>query len=101
VALPAPITITVPSTVSNTVVATTPVVPADVIGGPASLVFPQIVTGGGWSTELAIGNTSAGAQSVRIDFFGSDGRVASSLTNVLIPPRGVVFFTADLSVIGQ
>jgi len=100
--LPAPITVTVPSAVS-TVAPTTPVavVPADVIGGPASLVFPQIVTGGGWSTELAIGNTSAGSQSVRIDFFGSDGVVATSLTNVLIPPRGVAFFTADLSAIGQ
>jgi hypothetical protein len=103
VPLPAPVTVTVPSTVSTTVAATTPVavVPADVIGGAASLVFPQIVTGGGWSTELAIGNTSVGSQSVRIDFFGADGVVATSLTNVLIPPRGVVFFTVDLSVIGQ
>jgi hypothetical protein len=103
VPLPAPVNVTVPSTVSTTVAATTPVavVPADVIGGPGALVFPQIVTGGGWSTELAIGNTSAGSQSVRIDFFGSDGSVASSLTSVLIPPRGVVFFTADLSVIGR
>jgi hypothetical protein len=64
-------------------------------------VFPQIVTGGGWSTELAIGNTSAGSQSIRIDFFGSDGSVATSLTSILIPPRGVVFITADLSVIAH
>jgi len=91
VPLPTPVAVAVPTT---TAVA---VVPTDVIGGAASFVFPQIVVGGGWSSEIALGNTSAGSQSIRIDFFGSDGVVASSLTNILIPPRGVVFFTADLS----
>jgi len=83
-------TFSIPATVSNSPVSTRPT-----IGGLASLVFPQVATGGDWSTEIAIGNTSAGLQSVRVDFFRSDGLETNSLTNVVIPPRGVVFFSAD------
>jgi hypothetical protein len=87
---PAPI-FSVPVTVSNSPVPTTVS-----IGGTASLVFPEITTGGDWSTDIAIGNTSAGQQSIRIDFFRSDGSLASSLTNIVIPALGVVFVSADL-----
>lgn len=65
------------------------------IGGNAALVFPQIVTGGGWSTEIVLGNSSAGAQIVRIDFFSSDGLATNSLTDIAIPPRGVFFFSSE------
>jgi hypothetical protein len=65
------------------------------IGGGGSLVFPQVATGGVWSTEIALGNTSSGEQSVRIDFFRSDGVETNSLTDVVIPPRGVVFLSAS------
>jgi hypothetical protein len=63
------------------------------IGGGASLIFAQVVVGGGWSTEIAIGNTSAGTQVVRIDFFGANGISTGSLTDIVIPPRGVFFFS--------
>jgi hypothetical protein len=89
--IPPPPIFSIPITVSSAPVPTTPS-----IGGTASLVFPQVASGGDWSTEMAIGNTSAAVQTVRIDFFRSDGLVARSLTDVAIPPRGVVFVPADL-----
>src|SRR5204863_7883854 len=88
--MPSPV-FSVPATVSSSPVPTTAS-----IGGIGALVFPQVATGGDWSTEITIGNTSAAQQSVRIDFFRSDGFVANSLANVVIPPRGVVFVPADL-----
>jgi hypothetical protein len=65
------------------------------IGGSGALVFAQIATGGSWSTDIAIGNTSAGIQNIRIDFFGPDGAPSGSLTNIVIPSRGVFFFTTN------
>jgi hypothetical protein len=62
------------------------------IGGSASIIFAQVVTGGEWSTEIAIGNTSAGIQRIRIDFFGPNGLNTGSLTDIVIPSRGVFFF---------
>jgi hypothetical protein len=63
------------------------------IGGGASLIFAQVAAGGGWSTEIAIGNTSAATQVVRVDFFGANGISTGSLTDIAIPPRGVFFFS--------
>src|SRR5262249_14602468 len=63
------------------------------VGSIGSLIFAQVVTGGGWSTDITIGNTSAGIQGLQIDFFGSNGINTNSVTNILIPPRGVFFFT--------
>ena len=72
------------------------VVPAtSTIGGPASFVFAQVVSGGDWSTEIAIGNTSSASQSIRIDFFGSNGARTRSVTNVVIQPRAVFVFSTD------
>ena len=68
------------------------------IGGPGALVFPQVVTGGGWSTEIAVGNTSAGTQVIRIDFFSPTGVLVQSVTGITIAPRGVFFVTADLGI---
>ena len=81
--------------VSPVTVTTSPVPTITSIGVTNSLVFPQIVIGGGWTTEIAIGNTSGGSQTVRIDFFGQDGVLVNSLTNIVIPPRGVFFFSSD------
>jgi hypothetical protein len=61
------------------------------IGGAGALVFAQVAVGGDWSTKLAIGNTSSGTQIIRIDFFGSDGSHSSSLSEIVIQPRGVSF----------
>jgi hypothetical protein len=71
-----------------------PVQSSPAIGGASALVFAQVATGA-WSTDIAVGNTSAGLQSIRIDFFGSDGVSRSSLTNIVIPPRGVFSFSTD------
>jgi len=68
------------------------------IGGPGALVFPQVVTGGGWSTEIAVGNTSAGTQVIRIDFFSPTGVLVQTVTGITIAPQGVFFVTADLSI---
>ena len=81
-----------PVTVSNSMVPT-----VTSVGGTAALVFPQVVTGGAWSTDIVLGNTSAGTQSVRIDFFTPDGLMTSSLTDIVIPPQGVFFFSSDVS----
>ena len=68
------------------------------IGGPASFIFAQVVTGGDWSTEIAVGNTSAGLQTIRIDFFADNGVNTGSLTDIVIPSRGVFTFnTAQVS----
>ncbi len=77
---------------------TTPIPPGSTaatppsLGGPFSMVFAQTAIGGAWSSEIAIGNTSAGLQTVRIDFFGADGSI-SSLDEVVIQPRGVFSFS--------
>ena len=70
-------------------VVTSPVPTTTSIGGSGSLVFAQIVVGGGWSTEIAVGNTSAGIQQIQIDFFGPDGSHMSTLPDIVIPSRGV------------
>jgi hypothetical protein len=87
--------------VQVTPVQVTPVQSAGSIGGGAAFVFPQVVTGGGWSTEIAVGNTSTATQSIRIDFFAPNGAPAGSFTNVSVPPLGVVFLSADLSGTNQ
>jgi len=71
---------------------------APTIGGGSALVFAQIAAGGDWSTDIAIGNTSAGIQTVRIDFFSPDGVRTGSVTNIVIPSRGVFRFPSDPSL---
>jgi hypothetical protein len=61
------------------------------------LTFAQIAVGGGWSTEISLGNTSSAPQVVRIDFFRADGVPTSSLENIVIPARGVFFISSDLA----
>jgi hypothetical protein len=53
------------------------------------------VSGGGWFTEIAIGNTSAGTQTIRVDFFGANGANTASLTDITIPSRGVFFVSTE------
>jgi hypothetical protein len=69
--------------------------PAAFIGGGGSMTFAEVATGGGWSTEIAIGNTSSAPQTVRVDFFGQNGANTRSLTNIVIPPRGVFLFSTE------
>src|SRR5262249_30414243 len=65
-----------------------------VIGGPGSLIFPQIVRGGGWFTELSIANITNTIVVVRVDFFGPHGELMGSLPSVSISPGTVFFFSA-------
>jgi hypothetical protein len=87
---PSPQPVTPPMTTSTAGSQTTPT-----IGGSGALVFAQIARGGGWSTEIAIGNTSSAPQIVRVDFFSQNGATAGSLTDIVIPPQGVFFFSTD------
>ena len=79
-----------PVTVTSSPVPTT----NSVVGG-VSLVFPQVVTGLNWSTEIAIGNTSTTSQVAQVDFFDPSGVQTGSFTDVLVPARGVVILSAD------
>jgi len=63
------------------------------IGGGTSLVFAQTAAEGDWSSTITVGNSSAGFQQLRIDFFSGDGSVAGSLTDITIQPRGVFVFS--------
>jgi hypothetical protein len=78
-----------PVTVTSSPVPTT----NSVVGG-VSLVFPQVVTGLNWSTEIAIGNTSTTSQVAQVDFFDPSGVQTGSFTHVLVPARGVVVLSA-------
>jgi hypothetical protein len=69
--------------------------PTPTIGGAGAMVFAEVAAGGGWSTEIAIGNTSSATQTIRIDFFGENGANTGSLTDIVIPPRGVFLFSSD------
>jgi hypothetical protein len=72
----------------------TPVPTTTTIGGGGSMVFPQVVAGGDWFTEITVGNTSSANQTIRIDFF-VDGINTGSIPDVVIPPRGLVFLSTE------
>src|SRR5262245_57121822 len=87
-----PIIVTAPTNpTSPTLTAAAVTTPS--IGGNGSLVFAQVAAGNGWSTDIIIGNTSSGSQTVRIDFFDANGAITGSLTDIVIQPRGVVSFS--------
>jgi hypothetical protein len=62
------------------------------IGGVA-FVFPAVAFGGQWSTEIAVGNTSAGTQTIRIDFFSAAGTFLRTRADVVIPTHGTFVFS--------
>ena len=68
------------------------------VGGAGAVLLPQFAAGGGWATELVLGNTGTSALTVRVDLFkndgtplstGMNGQTASSFTNLTIPAGGV------------
>ena len=85
-----PLIVSPPATVNSSSTTTTAF-----IGGAGAMVFPEVAFGGGWSTQIAIGNTSSATQTIRIDIFGDTGTNTASLTDVVIPPRGVFLFSTD------
>lgn len=69
------------------------------IGGDGAVLLPQFATGGGWATEIVIGNSGTAALTVRVDLFKPDGtplsatlnnQTGSSFTNLNIPAHGVL-----------
>jgi hypothetical protein len=69
------------------------------IGGPGAILFPQVVTGEGWFTEIAISNISLLSQSVRMDFFDPSGIVILSIGGISVPSRGQVIFSTETGAI--
>ena len=62
-------------------------------------MLPQFVTGGGWTTEIEIVNTTVSDLTVRLDVFSPDGTpltvklngiTASSFTNLIVPANGLL-----------
>jgi hypothetical protein len=88
--LPSPPVIVSPNV---SVFRSSPVPTSTSIGGAASLIFPHVATGAGWVSEIVVGNTSSSPQTIRIDFFGSDGANVASLTNIVINSRSLFFFS--------
>lgn len=64
------------------------------IGGAGSMVFPQVVGGGGWTTNITIANTASLSQTVRIDFFSSSGAALGSVSSIVIASRGIYTFSS-------
>jgi hypothetical protein len=89
---PTPIIVSPPVTTSSSSTQT-----AASFGGAGSMAFAEVAAGGGWSTEIAIGNTSSAPQTIRLDFFGQNGANTGSLSNIVIPPRGVFLFSTESS----
>jgi hypothetical protein len=46
---------------------------AGLVGGSTASIFPQIVMGGGWATQVALVNDSAGTIAGRLDVFDAAG----------------------------
>ena len=57
--------------------------------GETALLIPQFVTGGGWSTDVVIANTTDSTQVVRVDFYNPAGVIIATLPNVTLPAGGV------------
>jgi hypothetical protein len=69
------------------------------VGGLGAVVLTQFVTGGGWTTETEIVNTTANNLTVRMDVFAPDGSpltvtlngiTGSSFTNLTVPVNGIL-----------
>jgi hypothetical protein len=79
---------TSPVTVSS--ITTTPAAQAtSTIGGGASFLFPQIATGGGWSSLITVANNSTNTQIIRIDFFDSNGNDVETVNGAIVPAHGL------------
>jgi hypothetical protein len=74
------------------------------VRGGDSVILPQFASGGGWSSEIVISNTTAIPATVRVDLFKQNGtplttslngQVGSSFINLVIPPTGILIQTND------
>jgi hypothetical protein len=69
------------------------------VGGATAVILPQFATGGGWSSQIVISNTTAIPVTVRVDLFNQDGtplttslngQSGSSFQNLVIPAQGIL-----------
>ncbi len=69
------------------------------VGGLGAVLLPQFVTGGEWTTEIVIANTTAVSLTVRLDVFTQgaspltvtlNGQTVSSFPNLVIPANGLL-----------
>jgi len=70
------------------------------VGGISAQLLPQVATGGGWESTIAIVNTSGVDRLVRADFFNSHGGpmvlpFGSSATSIVVPAGGVVTLSTN------
>ncbi len=72
------------------------------VGGPTAVMLSHVAAGGGWASQIAVGNSGSFPMIVRIDFFDQNGipltvslnnQSGSSFTNVQIPSGGVVILS--------
>jgi hypothetical protein len=80
------------------------------VGGSGSLLLPQFVMGGGWASGIVIANVSNTQQTVRVDFFTSNGLplsaflgllTGSTFSSISIPPGGTLDLSPQDAVTGQ
>jgi Bacterial Ig-like domain len=74
------------------------------VGGPGAVILPQFATGGSWSSEIVVLNTTARALAVRVDLFKQDGtpltasfngQSGSSLQNRVVRANSVLIERTD------
>ncbi|HEY2384580.1 MAG TPA: hypothetical protein VGK48_25670 [Terriglobia bacterium] len=80
------------------------------VGGSGSLLLPQFVMGGGWASGIVIANVSNIQQTVRVDFFTSNGfplsaflglLTGSTFSSITIPAGGAVDLSPQDAITGQ
>jgi hypothetical protein len=71
------------------------------VGGTGASLLPVLAVDGRWATELILINTNTSSVTVRLDLYNEDssalttafnGQTVSSITNVVIPARGIVVY---------
>jgi len=68
------------------------------VGGTSAVILPHFAQDGGWSTEINILNSTSATLTVRVDFFGADGKPIQVTMNgttqnsfrVAVAPSGVM-----------
>jgi hypothetical protein len=70
------------------------------IGGPLAVLLPQVATGGGWASTIAIANTSSVDRTVRADFYTSEGGplllpFGTAVPSIRVPAGGVVTLSTN------
>jgi hypothetical protein len=73
----------------------------ELIEATGGFLLPQVASGGGWVSQIMIGNVSAEAQIVRVDFFDSSGAPmllpsGSTIPSLVVPAGGVIVLSTAM-----